>query len=309
MNTFGIDPRVWKAVVGSQEPTPDLVALAASMCPEVANDGMSRKEWDALSAKERDKLKAEISFTWEPHASLFSTESSDIASQCNVPSAQVRNALAQWTMAQRNASDALESLGQWDRKLGVWCACAVAETVLQYVPAKENAPGIAIKTARDWVEGYATDKELEKAADRAQRLFISRYERFDDNDEPYVPALGAMDAARSAALGASPSPSPQRIRMRFHWIEWTADAASRTLALVEVGDRVDSRTFDRHFHLTQIQKKENRRLREVVAGAIMEYAVGGPARSSRGLTANRTVAAGVFGVAVGAVAMHLARRT
>ena len=84
-------------------------------------------------------------------------------SDCGTSAEQVRNALAAWVKRQKNGAVALRELTEWDRKLGVWCACAVVESALKHLPAGEDRPRIAIETARSWVLGQATVEQLRKA--------------------------------------------------------------------------------------------------------------------------------------------------
>lgn len=164
-DTFGIDERVWDAVIGvlgRRKVKPGDVALAASICPEMLNDGSNLKRFLDLSPEARENFIREGKFVWLPYKSLWLTEQSDLARECGASPVQIRNALAAWVMGVKNARFALNRLVRWDHKLGVWCACAVGEPPLRHRPEVvsgfstwENATH-AIKITRDWVRGRAT---------------------------------------------------------------------------------------------------------------------------------------------------------
>ena len=60
---------------------------------------------------------------------------------------------------------------QPDRQALVLCICDIAETVLCYVPAREDRPRIAIETARRWARGEATEDEVRAAARAAYAAY------------------------------------------------------------------------------------------------------------------------------------------
>ena len=63
-----------------------------------------------------------------------------------------------------DAYKALDWLANLNRRLGVWCACAVARESLRFVPKGELRPQRAIQTTENWVRGIATRKQVRKAA-------------------------------------------------------------------------------------------------------------------------------------------------
>jgi hypothetical protein len=72
-----------------------------------------------------------------------------------------------------------------DRKQLVMAACATAREALQFVPAGENRPRIAIETAEAWCRGEATIEQVREARLNA-----------------YAAAAAAADAAAYAADAA-----------------------------------------------------------------------------------------------------------
>lgn len=67
-----------------------------------------------------------------------------------------------------NASDALEYLNLKNRRLGIWCACAVAHEGLRFIPS--DARPIAersIKAAAGWVRGTVNASSVSDAANAA----------------------------------------------------------------------------------------------------------------------------------------------
>lgn len=185
MNTFGIDERVWQSVVGRKKVTPSLVALAASVCPEVLGE----------IAK------------WKPYESLLLTETSDMALLGGMSSVQIRNGLVTWVMSFESAKSPLKALGLWDRRLAAWCACALADTVLKYFPDGEERPHIAVETTRCWVVGSATKQQVMKALrgvdymrgrvlleDRSRVIMYASHVVENAGHSPFHPS-GALDAA------------------------------------------------------------------------------------------------------------------
>lgn len=124
-----------------------------------------------------------------------------------------RDALYAWARGQTDARDALRELTDLDLQLGVWCACQVVRTVVQYTPAG-GAPGIAIETAERWVRGQdtrdaclaaaqeawgcwqaATTLDLGDAAMAASHAAFMASSGMDDQDSTYHAASAASEAA------------------------------------------------------------------------------------------------------------------
>ena len=82
----------------------------------------------------------------------------------------------------------------------VLAACDCAELALQYVPASENRPRVAIATARRWAMGRETIENVRVAADDA----FYAYDAYDayDTDDAYDAARAAFDDADDAAFAA-----------------------------------------------------------------------------------------------------------
>jgi len=259
MNSYGIDPQVWAKVAGrsASRATPALVALAASICPELLNEGIH----------------------WKPYDSLTKTEDSRIAQQCGTSYLQVRNALAAWVMAQPYADRPLGDLARWDLRLGVWCACAVAEAALKRIPGSHPRPRGAIETARLWVMGLATIDQVRVAANLT-----------DTEDEAGLPRI--VNDVYNSALAASFATYSKDSEVAARAVDYAADV---------VAESSGSLDWER-YRVTAL-----RGLREVVAEAIINYPTSDVIRPSQGL-ANSTLAAGFAGVALGATAMHFAKR-
>ncbi|KKK78850.1 hypothetical protein LCGC14_2839430, partial [marine sediment metagenome] len=82
-----------------------------------------------------------------------------------------------------------------DRKLLVAAACDCAELAFPYVPSGEDRPRIAIETARKWIRGEATLKEVRAAAYAASDAAFASASSYAASD--------AADAASSASSSAS----------------------------------------------------------------------------------------------------------
>jgi hypothetical protein len=81
-----------------------------------------------------------------------------------------------------------------DRKRLVQAACACARQALQYIPAGEERPRLAIETAEAWARGEATIEELRKAAGAANAAA---------NAAAYAYAAAWAGAAYAAAANAA----------------------------------------------------------------------------------------------------------
>lgn len=110
-----------------------------------------------------------------------------------------RDALSAWAREQTNARDVLRALTLLDRRLGVWCACAVARTALRYVPEGEHRPRVAIETAGRWVRGAATVEECRRAASEAWDYWRAAYAAAAACAAAAAYAASAASAASGAA--------------------------------------------------------------------------------------------------------------
>lgn len=61
-----------------------------------------------------------------------------------------RVTLSQWVMRFDTADDSLQSLIDYDKKLGVWAECKIARESLRFAEKGEGRPIYAIKTAEAW---------------------------------------------------------------------------------------------------------------------------------------------------------------
>ena len=276
MSKYGISKDVWMAVVGKRKVTPALVTLAASLCPEIL-----KEKTLASSVDEKGKV------TWMPFASLHSTEQSDIAVECHGDNASIviRNALAEWTMSHKDAEVPLRALAKWDRKLGVWCACAVAETALKHVPAGEDRPRIAIWTTRQWILGRATIDNVRNAYSASSAAATAAYTAY-----AYTAAYAAYSA--SSAAYAAYSAAAASAAYANHAAAYAAAASAAA---------------DGWPGQTRIRNAELARLCEVIAQAIINYPTDEMVEPSRGLSAG-AIAAGLAGAALGAGLMYTARK-
>jgi len=269
---YGIDKRVWSKVVGKKPITPELVALAASLCPEILSERLRTKPYGYLS--------------W--------TENSPLATQCGTSVVQIRNALAAWVMDQEDAIKAIAPLAEWDSKLGMWCACAVVETALKYIPPGEPRPQRAIKTARAWVVGRATGKEgIEsgRASQSAASLYYGEAAKWDEDRPAWVRAGRVAEAARMATIPGRASAAKA--------VEYAAMALVGSTPSNEGGVTVWVEGID----------DENVRLREVVAQGVFSYPTLRTRPPSGSVELHNALVAGVVGAAVGALTIHFARRS
>lgn len=99
----------------------------------------------------------------------------DDSAQSWLLSGTLRNAIADCVATQTDARLVLRELTKVDRRLGVWCGAAVAETALRFVPAGEARPRAAIETARAWVHGLATANDCRRASDVARAADAAAY--------------------------------------------------------------------------------------------------------------------------------------
>lgn len=106
-----------------------------------------------------------------------------------------RDALSSWAREQTDACDVLRALTLLDRRLGVWCACAVARTALRYVHEYNHRPRVAIETAERWVRGEATAEDCRAAANAvAVASRVGRYTSAGDAASAAFYAAHAADA-------------------------------------------------------------------------------------------------------------------
>jgi len=306
MNTFGIDPRVWMAVVGKQEATPALVAFAASLCI----DGLSEGAMDAQGKPKgphvvvwQERVPSAWDprvMTWTPRKSISSMDEADRALGCDGASVAVavRASLAEWVLAQGNAEIALNALAKWDRKLATWCAAAIAESVAHHSRPGEKRPLQTANTVRDWIRGKATAKQVDEAISAASLAANDAHNVYIMTSLPplksaAVAATEAAYAAYDAALYAIHGPSPVVFRAVAH----AAVAGVNARAPAVFNERSWKKAIDAEF----------KRLREVVAKGVVSYPNRGLIVSSQGIS-TQAVVAGVVGAVLGAAVMRAARK-
>jgi hypothetical protein len=162
MNPYGIDPKVWQAVIADEAPTLPRVMFAAALDPLLIHD--------------LDEIP-------EPQSLIDCIRLAEMGTRGDL-NQYLRGVLAEWIMEQKYAETSIRPIAQWDQRLGVWLAAAAAETALRFVPKGEERPARAVQAARDWVYGLATVRDVRAAAEAAYA---------------YADATDAADAAADAA--------------------------------------------------------------------------------------------------------------
>jgi hypothetical protein len=153
---------------------------------------------DPLESEDVSKQMREIGPTWirmplgDAPIRYFNFE--DLGSKAL---SQMQITIAQWVMTDKNASSALSTLTDWDKRFGVWCACAVARTLLRFVPEGELLPLRAIETAEAWSIGKASIKDCRAAVTAAFDAAEAAYR--NDNAAAAEAAYAAADVADAAA--------------------------------------------------------------------------------------------------------------
>jgi len=293
MSRYGIDPRVWAAILKSAKKgtknwdftNPALVALAASACSEIIHD---------------IKLK--------PYDSLKRTENSRVANQCMKSPVAIRNALAAWTMDQDDALVAIDRLSQWDLDLGVWCTCAAIDTIIAYGPKGDDLFPDGLEVARARSIGENALEEVEATADGLS----SRVQEWETeyNGTPQVNSVErAVGESVSAVLDAMIYDGSSGLvhAMRRVVQAFTVQAFGVTI-VNPTNQRSDEDYEDVLEKLRLAQGEEASRLREVIAQAIYSYPTSRLVKSSRGLS-RKALIAGAVGAGFAAAAMHFARRS
>jgi hypothetical protein len=171
---YGIDPKVWNRInryqiINEMEPTLPLIMFSAAL--------------DPLLIHEIDEIP-------EPRSLIECVRLADSGTRGDLRD-YLRGVLTEWIMEQDNGENAIYLITNWDKRLGVWLAAAVAETALRFVPASEERPARAVQAARDWVYGSATYLDVSAAAAAAA------YSEYADVDAAY-----AANAASNAAAAA-----------------------------------------------------------------------------------------------------------
>lgn len=192
-----------------------------------AQDGLSQREM----ARSRRR------FTFERAAKTFSDWSG--RSTEAVRSEGLRVIAEEVLAVFDDAREALKTLTKLNRRLGVWCACAVARELLKYVKKGDNRPRRAVETTEDWVRGIATKEQVRKAAEAAESAANDAYASYAAAAYAAVSVAHAVDAALPASDTA-----------------FVAYAATNAVA------------YDGH-----VAEDELRRLVEVVAEAVMTFPV------------------------------------
>jgi hypothetical protein len=171
---YGIDPKVWNRInryqiINEMDPTLPLIMFSAAL--------------DPLLIHEIDEIP-------EPRSLIDCVRLADSGTRGDLRD-YLRGVLTEWIMEQENGENAIYLITNWDKRLGVWLAAAVAETALRFVPASEERPARAVQAARDWVYGSANYLDVSAAASNAS------------NAAYYAEAADAAYAANAAANAAN----------------------------------------------------------------------------------------------------------
>jgi hypothetical protein len=143
---------------------------------------------------------------------------------------QLKITLAQWVMTTERADSAVGALASWDRRFGVWCACAAARDALRFVPEDEERPLRAIEAAEAWVRGMATRAQVSAAREAARAAARAAYAAFA--------AARAADAAYYAADRASAAAAADAARAAYAAAADAAADAARVAELVRLREVV-----------------------------------------------------------------------
>ena len=273
MNTFGIDRGVWDELrLMPIASPPGRVALAAAQCSAMLPDE-DAESWDD---RRGHLIRA-------PFSSLADTERSDEAIECHGNNARVaiRNALSEWSIAQQRAGRVLKSLSEWDSRLGAWCACAVAETVLPYAVPGDELLRKTIDATRGWIAGRLPMARVYRLAEAIE------FRRSFDREEASAAVASAAYSAVSEDTGFS----------RSTYAEAVAVSASNIVAEKAAA----------HMWL-RAKNQELARLCTVISGAIHEFPADIEGGSSGALGRSKPLLAGLVGAVLGAGAMHITRK-
>ena len=143
----------------------------------------------------------------------------------------------------KGAGDALEWLVSENRRLGVWCTCAVAREALEYVPKRNDRPRIAIETTEDWVRGKVTKRKIINADNDVTAVI-------NYDDEIF------FDTSSAASYAA--------------WTAWTSDPISAVVAsrkTAYLSAKTEAAVSGGYLSSDDVQS----RLVDVVADAIMTF--------------------------------------
>jgi len=202
-----------------------------------------------------------------------------------------RYALADWVMEQKDARLALEAIAEWNRTLGVWCACAMAETCLRLVPKGRKGPHLEIEMAKRWAQGHATAEQVKRIA---------------ENEDPHALHAGFSSAmlAGSEAIEAAYT-AANLVYVNRNRVGRNAYSLAGTVASAwayEHGYEPDTAKWDAEV------KSRLADLRETILLAI-HYYPGRLVASSGGLVEPSTIIAGIIGLTIGAGVAHAMKKT
>ncbi len=118
----------------------------------------------------------------------------------------ILRALGEHLRTYDDAQNALRYLASLDHRLATWGACACAREALQFVPAGEERPLLAIETTERWLAGQATVDEVRSAnyaaSAAANDSYSSAYATSSSDYAAAHSATSAYAAAHSTARAA-----------------------------------------------------------------------------------------------------------
>lgn len=106
-----------------------------------------------------------------------------------------KRTLSQWCMRQDSAPDALVKLTIYNWRLGVWCACQLAQDALRLIRIGGRATRTSIEMTKAWVAGKVTIDRVISAGDEAEEEV-----RDGASDMQFAVGIAASEAARGASV-------------------------------------------------------------------------------------------------------------
>lgn len=142
-----------------------------------------------VQPEEAEDIAEEYGFSATPHA----MKDFELAGGSKAVSAALQT-IAEWTMRQSGADVAIVQITQWNRRLGVWCACQTSKMLLGEVSSDVEPFKELISLIEGWVVGRVGRLDLQVAASRFNESTYNYESSFD---------LYARDAVVNAAFAGS----------------------------------------------------------------------------------------------------------
>lgn len=109
--------------------------------------------------------------------------------------------LSEWVMWNSSAYEALRDLGNWDRRMGVWCACKVAEEGLEYIRDDHELAEASLAETRSWVFDPGSTVRVKSAANAAYARRPYETSWPDHRKSAAIAAVKAVYGAAEAVFG------------------------------------------------------------------------------------------------------------